>query len=77
MIFPALVQQLLPKIGFAWTMRTLGFIQLVCLGVCNVGIKPRLPPRRTGALVDVKSFGDVPYVLFAVGMFFVSSIPKS
>lgn len=71
MIFPAMVQQLLPKIGFPWTMRALGFIQLGCLIICNVGIKPRVPPRKTGALVDWASFKEAPYVLFAIGMFFV------
>jgi len=74
MIYPAMVQQLLPRVGFAWTMRSLGFIQLACLILCNIGIKPRLPPRRTGALVDWKSFKELPYVLFAIGMFFVSSL---
>jgi MFS family permease len=72
MIFPAMVQQLLPKVGFPWTMRALGFIQLGCLIICNIGIKPRVPPRKTGALVDWASFKEAPYVLFAVGMFFVS-----
>jgi hypothetical protein len=72
MIFPVVVQQLLPRVGFAWTMRALGFIQLGCLIVCNIGIKPRVPPRRTGELVDWVSFKEVPYVLFAMGMFFVS-----
>lgn len=76
MVFPAMVQQLLPKIGFAWTMRSLGFIQLGCLIICNIGIRPRIPPRRTGALVDWKSFKEAPYVLFAAGMFFVSSVQR-
>ncbi|QSZ31332.1 hypothetical protein DSL72_000895 [Monilinia vaccinii-corymbosi] len=69
-VFPIMVQQLLPKIGFAWTMRSLGLIQLVCLGVCNVGIKQRVPPRRSGAWIDHPSFQDAPYMLFAAGMFF-------
>ena len=72
MVFPAMVQQLLPKVGFPWTMRALGFIQLGCLTICNIGIKPRVPPRKTGALVDWASFKEAPYVLFAIGMFFVS-----
>lgn len=72
MIFPAMVQQLLPKVGFAWTMRSLAFIQLFCLIICNIGMKPRIPPRKTGALVDWASFKEATYVLFAAGMFFVS-----
>ena len=73
MVFPAMVQQLLPKVGF---MRALGFIQLGLLIICNIGIRPRVPPRRTGSLVDWKSFKEAPYVLFAAGMFFVSGGSK-
>jgi hypothetical protein len=72
-----MVQQLLPKIGFAWTMRSLAFIQLGCLIICNIGMKPRIPPRKTGALVDWASFKEVPYTLFALGMFFVRSFTLS
>jgi MFS family permease len=71
-VFPAVVQQLLPRVGYGWTMRALGFITMGCLLVCVIGLKPRVPPRKTGALVDWASFKDVPYLLFAVGMFFVS-----
>ncbi|KAF7876705.1 hypothetical protein EAF04_001789 [Stromatinia cepivora] len=69
-VFPIMVQQLLPRIGYGWTMRSLGLIQLVCLGVCNMGIRQRVPPRKSGALIDYASFRDVPYMLFAAGMFF-------
>jgi MFS family permease len=72
MVFPAMVQQLLPKVGFPWTVRALGFIQLACLVVCNVWMKPRIPPRKAGALVDWASFKEASYVFFAIGMFFVS-----
>ncbi|KAH9223692.1 major facilitator superfamily domain-containing protein [Leptodontidium sp. 2 PMI_412] len=70
MLFPAIVQQMLGKVGFPWTMRTLGLVQLASFIVCNIGIKPRLPPRETGTLIDWKSFKEATYVLFAAGMFF-------
>lgn len=72
MIFPAMVQQLLPRIGFPWTIRALGFIQLGCFIICCIGLKPRVLPRKTGALVDWASFQEATYLLFAIGMFFVS-----
>jgi MFS family permease len=72
MVFPAMVQRLLPRIGFPWTMRALGFIQLSCLILCCIGMRPRVPPRRTGALVDWASFKEPQYLLYAIGMFFVS-----
>jgi MFS family permease len=77
MIFPAMVEQLLPRIGFPWTMRALGFIQLGCFIICCIGLKPRVPPRKAGALVDWASFKEMSYTLFAVGMFFVSPLFKS
>jgi hypothetical protein len=72
MVFSAMVQQLLPKVGFAWTMRCLAFIQLGCLVVCNLLLRTRVPRRKAGAVVDWKSFKELSYTLFAVGMFFVS-----
>lgn len=72
MVFPAMVVQLLPKAGFAWTMRAVGFIQLVCLAVACLLLRPRVPPRKSGALVDWASFKEPQYLLFAIGMFFVS-----
>jgi MFS family permease len=77
MVFPAMVEQLLPRIGFPWTMRALGFIQLGCLAFCCIGMRPRVPPRKTGALVDWASFKELPYLLFAIGMFFVSCLCRS
>jgi hypothetical protein len=71
-VFPLMVRSLLPTVGFPWTIRALAFIQLGCLAICCVGIKPRVPPRRTGAIIDVASFKDIPYILFGIAMFFVS-----
>ncbi|KAL9004944.1 MAG: hypothetical protein Q9188_002263 [Gyalolechia gomerana] len=48
LIFPAIVQQLLSKIGFGWAVRVLGFILLGLQTIAFVFTKPRLPPRKTG-----------------------------
>lgn len=69
LIFPAMVQQLLPAVGFPWTMRALGFIVLISLIFCNVFARQRLPPRRNGAIVEWGAFKEATYVLFAIGMF--------
>ena len=74
MVFPAMVQQLLPRIGFPWTIRAVGFIQMACLTVCSIGMKPRTIPRRGGAFVEWASFREAPYTFFAIGMFFVSLV---
>ena len=71
LVFPVIVQQLLPKIGFAWSVRVIGFVMLAVQTVTLAFHKPRLPPRKTGALVEWKAFTELPYTLFAIGMFLV------
>jgi predicted MFS family arabinose efflux permease len=41
-----MVSKLIPKIGYAWTMRTTAFIILGMLAIANVTVKSRLTPRR-------------------------------
>lgn len=73
MIYPVMVQQLLPRSGYAWTMRALGFIQFGSLLICFIGSKPRIKPRTAGPIVEWASFKELPYLFFAIGMFFVGS----
>lgn len=71
LIFPAVVMELLPRVGHGWTLRTLGFITVASLIPCVLFFKQRLPPRKTGPLVEWAAFTELPYVLFAVGMFMI------
>lgn len=66
-VLPVVVKTLLPKVGFAWTMRAVGLITLVCFGVTNLIMKPRLKPRRVGSIVEWSAFKEPTYVLFAAG----------
>ena len=70
MIYPIIVQQLLPKIGFAWTARVLGFLNLGLLILVILFMKPRLPPRPSGPIIDFAAFKEPPYSLFCLGIFF-------
>lgn len=45
-VFPIMLQKLLPQLGFAWSTRILGFIMLALAVPYNLWIKARLPPRR-------------------------------
>ncbi|KAH8903755.1 MFS general substrate transporter [Coniochaeta sp. PMI_546] len=69
LVFPSMARELLPSVGFAWTMRAIGFIQLASLVVANSVLRPRIPPRRTGALVDWIAFKELEYTFYAVGTF--------
>ncbi|KAM0555907.1 hypothetical protein ACHAPJ_006309 [Fusarium lateritium] len=68
-VFPAMVRQLLPSIGFGWTMRTIGFMQAATMAVSLVFMKARLPPRRTGSVIEWVAFKELEYVFYAVGSF--------
>ena len=70
MIYPVIVRQLLPKIGFAWTVRVLGFMNLGCLTLVVSLMKPRLPPRKSSAIIDWSAFKELPYAFFVFGLFF-------
>jgi MFS family permease len=69
-IFPVIAQQCIPRIGFPWTIRIIGFIMLCSNAFTITFYRTRLPPRKTGPLVDWASFKEAPFSLFCAGMFF-------
>lgn len=69
LVYPAMVSRLLPQVGFPWTMRIVSFLTLALHIPSILLFRPRLPPRRSGPLLDVQAFKEPPYVLFAIGMF--------
>ncbi|KAK2757881.1 hypothetical protein FQN54_004287 [Arachnomyces sp. PD_36] len=69
LIFPAVVERLLPQIGFPWTMRVLGFITLATQIPAILWLKQRLPPRKSGPILELAAFKELPYLLFSIGMF--------
>lgn len=68
-IYPIVFAQLQPRIGFAWTVRVLGFILLATSLVPALLMKSRAPPRPTRGLVDWTAFRVVPYLLLNLGLF--------
>jgi MFS family permease len=75
-IFPVMARQLLPKIGFPWTIRAIGFIQLGMIVVANILAKPRIKPRKSGPLVEFRAFLEMEYTFYAMAAFFVSLIAR-
>ncbi|RSL87639.1 hypothetical protein CEP51_002116 [Fusarium floridanum] len=69
LIFPSMARQLLSRIGFGWTVRAMGLVQLVTLCLANFLLRPKVPPKRSGSVVDLAAFREKPYACFAVGVF--------
>ena len=69
-IYPIVVKQLIPRVGFAWTARALGLVNLVCFGVAALLMRSRLPPRRSGPMLDLPAFKEGVYSAYVAGLFF-------
>lgn len=70
-IFPIMVQHLIPKIGFPWTMRACAFM---ILGLCSIGmltVRSRIPPvkRPVSIMEFVLPLKEPPFVLLTLGSF--------
>ncbi|MCJ1282845.1 hypothetical protein MMC26_002171 [Xylographa opegraphella] len=72
-IFPILVQNLIPKIGFPWTMRVSAFLILGLLIIGNLTVKSRLPPspKPFSFMAFVKPLSEPTFALLTLGAFFV------
>ncbi|MCJ1471509.1 hypothetical protein MMC13_000149 [Lambiella insularis] len=72
-IFPILVQRLIPEIGFPWTMRVAAFIILGLLVIANLTMKSRLPPNPTPFefMAFVRPLHEPAFALMCLGAFFV------
>lgn len=73
-IFPIVLQRLIPRIGFGWAVRVQAFIALACLSFACIVCRPRLPLRRTSRsellhAVDLGGFKDPRYCLAALSGF--------
>lgn len=70
LVFPAIAQTLLHRIGFPWTIRVMGFVLLFNAVVIMACVRQRLPPRKLGPLIEFKAFTNLSYTFFALGTFF-------
>lgn len=71
-IFPILVQRLIPEIGFPWTMRVCAFLILALLTVSNLSVRSRIPPkpRPFSAMNYIKPFREPAFATVSIGNFF-------
>lgn len=70
-LFPVMVRQLLPCIGFEWTIRAIALVQAVQLAIAFLCLRPRIEPRRTGRLIEWAAFKETEYILYTLACFTV------
>ena len=71
-VFPLMLQNLYPKLGFAWATRILGFIFVFLLILANILIRSRFPSKplkKIELLPDIRIFRSAPYTLLVMGVF--------
>lgn len=71
LVYPAMAQQLLPRLGFGWTIRSMAFVTLFISVLINLLVRVRIPARRSGPLFDFHALKEPAYVFFCIGFFLV------
>lgn len=70
-VFPLVAQSALPRFGFAWTVRIIGFVMLFNVAVILTLARTRIAPRRSGPFLELGAFKELPYTLFAISAFLI------
>ncbi|KAK0735522.1 major facilitator superfamily domain-containing protein [Apiosordaria backusii] len=68
-VFPAVIQYLIPQVGFPWAVRCAAFVALFISVVSVLLLRPVLKPRRSGPVFEWDAFREGPYLLFTLGAF--------
>lgn len=66
-IYPIMFERLLRIVGYAWSVRILGFTSLATLLVPIFVMKMRVKPGKVRAVIDTTAFTDWPFVTFVLG----------
>ncbi|KAI9742281.1 MAG: hypothetical protein M1818_004181 [Claussenomyces sp. TS43310] len=71
-VFPLMLQALIPKIGFAWACRVMGFIFIaLCANAC-IFIRTRLPPKEgANAKPDFRIFKNPVFAILVGGVYLI------
>lgn len=68
--FPTLLNYTIPHVGFPWAVRCQALMMLVLAVIACTLLKPRLPPRKSGPILELEAFKERTYSFFAAGSFF-------
>lgn len=69
---PLILRAAIPKYGYAWAIRILGFTFVGCLVIGNTLMKARLPPTPAAkgeSIISLRIFGDMRFSLLTISVF--------
>ena len=66
-IYPIVFYRLIPRIGFPWAVRVLGFMALGTLLIPIMVMQIRVKPPKARALIDSTAFKDLHFMIFVFG----------
>lgn len=71
-VIPIMVQHLLPKAGFGWTMRGVAFLILFLMVFANLAVRSRIPPhpQPVGIRDFINPLKEIPFLLTTLAFFF-------
>lgn len=71
-VFPLMLQSLLPKLGWGWSLRIMGFIVLALCILAILLIRSRLPPKEGGSVLpDFRIFKNLAFFYVTIGTYFM------
>ena len=76
-VIPLILRATLPKYGYQWSIRILGFVFTGCLVIGNILMKPRLPPSpeaKKQSIFSLRLFGDPRFSFLTVSVFGVEIV---
>jgi MFS family permease len=68
-IYPIVLKRLIQDIGFRWAVRVMAFIMLGTLLISVAVMRPRLPPRKSGPLINWGNLVDPVFATWLAAVF--------
>ncbi|KZL65010.1 major facilitator superfamily transporter [Colletotrichum incanum] len=69
-LITVIAKQMIPRVDTPWTLRTMGFLILFDSIIIFIIARPKQATRKSGQLLELLAFKELPYLLFTIGMFF-------
>jgi MFS family permease len=67
-IFPLMLNPLFEHLSWAWSIRIVALVVAVMMGIGNICIRGRLPPKKHGGIIDLRSFKDARFSWSTAGI---------